>query len=302
MAAGIPTPIASVLVTVYNREQYLQTTVDSILASSFQDFEIIVVDDKSTDESYAIAEAVAAQDSRVRLIRNEQNLGDYGNRMKVASLARGEFLKYIDSDDMIYPHGLEVMVTSMLASPDAAVGLSHSMPEDELPYPWKLSPEEAYRKHFLGRGCMACGPTGAIIRRDAFERAGGFRKEWGVLSDSDLWFRLAGVAPIVLLPPALVWWRRHEGQEFTKEGAETEYILNGYRLDLEHLSSPDCPLTADDQKAAIQRRRNRMARRILSTGLKQRRFSFARKLYSGTDLRFIEVLSSLFRKDSQPLA
>lgn len=285
-------PEVSILVTVYNRESYLEATLQSILDLTYEDFEVVVVDDCSTDQSASIAKKLAGRDHRIRFFLNESNLGDYGNRMKAASLARGKYLKYVDSDDLIYPYSLQVMVDAMEKYPDAAVGLSHSMPEDEQPYPWKLTPEETYKKHFLGRGCLSCGPTGAVIRRTAFEQVGGFRREWGVLSDTDLWIRLAKMAPIVLLPPALVWWRRHEGQEFTKEGAELDYLVNGYKLDLQHLEGSDCPLDASDQSAAIKKRRFLMARRILSTAFKQGRVSMARRMMSTSGLRMRDLLSS----------
>ncbi len=286
------TPFVSVLVTVYNRELYLRETLQSILASSYQDFEVIVVDDRSADHSVEIGKEIEANDDRVRLIVNDQNLGDYGNRMKAASLARGDFLKYVDSDDLIYPHALEVMVRSMERYPDAAVGLAHSMAEDDSPYPWRLTAEQAYRKHFLGRGCMSCGPTGAIIRRSVFETIGGFRPEWGVLSDSDLWFRIAAVHPIVLLPPGLVWWRRHPGQEFSKDGAAIDYLQRGFELDMLHLNDSACPLSENDRDQALRIRQHRMARHVLSLALKQRRLGLANQLYKASGLSVGKLIAA----------
>ena len=213
-------PAVSVLITVFNREQFLAATLQSVLDSSYEDFEVIVVDDCSTDRSWEVSASFVAVDSRVRAVRNERNLGDYGNRMKAASLACGTYLKYVDSDDLIYPHTLNVMVDAMERNNSVALALSHSLPEDEEPYPWILTPTESFRKHFLGRGCFSCGPTGAIIRRSAFDKVGGFRKEWRVLSGIDFWLRLGARWPVALLPPGLVWWRRHEGQEFSSNGAE----------------------------------------------------------------------------------
>ena len=286
-------PTVSVLVTVYNREAYLGETLRSILASTYRDYEVIVIDDQSSDRSLQIAEEIGTTDTRIRVIKNENNLGDYGNRMKAASLARGEFLKYVDSDDLIYPHGLNVMVQSMQRYPQAAVGLAHSMPEDESPYPWLLSPEQAYRKHFLGRGCMSCGPTGAIIRRGAFDDVGGFREQWGVLADTDLWLRLAARQPIVLLPPGLVWWRRHEGQEFTKDGAAADYLQRGFELDLLRLRDSSCPLSESDKQAALSSREYRMARAVISLGLKKRRLGQARSLYQSAGLSVAKLISAL---------
>jgi Glycosyltransferases involved in cell wall biogenesis len=282
-------PTVSILVTTYNREQFIASCLDSILRSEWADLEVIVVDDGSKDATVEIARRYEAKDSRVRLFRNERNLGDYPNRMRAAELASGRYLKYVDSDDLIYPHGLRVMVDAMKTNPDAALGISHSKPEEEQPYPWKLLPEESWRKEFLRDGCLGSGPTGAIIRRDAFNSVGGFR-DWGVLSDTDLWFRLSARYPVVLLPPGLVWWRRHEGQEFTKDDAAMTYAEKGFALALDALSSNDCPLRPAERKAAMHRARQRYARRLLSIGLKQGRPMDAIRMARRSNLTAAEML------------
>jgi glycosyltransferase involved in cell wall biosynthesis len=256
-------PLVSVLITVFNRERYLAAAVDSVLAQTMQDFEIIIVDDCSTDGSAEIAKSYLARDSRVRFSRNDRNLGDYPNRMQAARQAHGRYLKYVDSDDLIYPHSLAIMVESMEAHRDSALGLSHSKPEDEHPYPWKLTPPEAWRKQFLGRGCLTCGPSAAIFRRDAFIDIGGFR-HWGLLNDADLWYRMSARWPVILLPPGLIWWRRHEQQEFTRNNAALEYLEQGFALTVETLLSPACPLADIDRQAALERAHQHHARRLLS--------------------------------------
>ena len=288
-------PLVSVLVTVYNREAYVGDTLRSILASTYKDFEVIVVDDCSSDSSVGIVTQMADDDSRIKLHVNEKNLGDYGNRMKAASLARGRYLKYLDSDDLIYPHSLGVMVAAMEANPAVSLALSHSLPEDEQPYPWVLSPQDAYRKQFLGRGCLSCGPSGAIIRREAFEEVGGFRQEWKVLSDIDLWQRLAARWPVALLPPGLVWWRRHEGQEFSSGNAGLVYQGRGFKLAMQTLHDSDCPLNDNDRHLAEERARHNHARRLISLCWKGWRFPDAWKLYRSSGLTFPDLLRG-FRK------
>jgi len=285
--------VVSVLVTVYNREPYLRETLLSILDSTYDDFEVIVVDDNSSDNSAEIAKQIAVQNSRIQIYTNDKNLGDYPNRIKAASLARGRYIKYVDSDDLIYPHSLAIMVESMERYPDAALGLSHSMPEDEAPYPWYLSPEQANRKHFLGRGCLSCGPSGAIIRRDAFETVGGFRMQWKVISDTDLWYRLASRWPIVLLPPALVWWRRHEEQEFTKDDAVTVYLQRGYDLAKDALASSDFPLPVSERNVALERARQHFARRLLSLALRKRQIGTALSMFRNSDLTINDLAKGL---------
>ncbi len=291
-------PAVSILVTVYNRQDYLEQTLRSVLASSYSDFEVIVVDDCSSDQSLKIAESIAREDDRIRLVKNDENLGDYGNRKKAASLARGTYLKYVDSDDLIYPHTLQVMVNAMEQHPETGFALSHSLPEDDEPYPWVLTPEESFHKHFLGRGCFACGPTGAIIRRTAFEEVGGFRPEWKVLSDVDLWLRLAARWPVALMPPGLVWWRRHPDQEFTKDDAAAVYLELGHKLDLEALTATGSPLDESARLAALRKRKQHHARRLLSLALRQRHPVSAGQLFKRSELTLLDLAKGLCGYDS----
>jgi glycosyltransferase involved in cell wall biosynthesis len=120
----IMTPLISVVITSYNREDYLAASIESVLAQTTRDFEVIVSDDASTDRSLAIAEEYARHDPRVRVVRNAKNAGDYPNRRHAAALARGAFLKYHDSDDVMYPHCLEVLVAALESAPTAAFALS----------------------------------------------------------------------------------------------------------------------------------------------------------------------------------
>ena len=123
-------PKVSVLTTVYNREKYITECIESVLASSFQDWEMIIVDDQSVDRSVEIAQSYAQQDERIKVYVNEVNLGDYPNRNKAASLATGKYLKYLDADDLIYPHGLEIMVKTMECYPQCTLGISQEVVED----------------------------------------------------------------------------------------------------------------------------------------------------------------------------
>lgn len=283
-------PLVSFLVTVYNRECYLGETLDSILKSSEKDFEVIIVDDQSSDASLEIAQKYARQDKRITVYVNQHNLGDYGNRMKAASLARGKYIKYVDSDDLIYKYSLAIMVEAMEQDNSIALALSHSMPEDERPYPWKLQPKETYKKHFLERGCLASGPTGAIIRRSAFESVGGFQQEWGVLSDIDLWMRLSAKWPIALLAPGLVWWRRHDGQEFSGAGANIRYLQDGYKLNLQTLKHAFCPMNNSDCAKAIDKQKQHHARRLISLAITQHKPHLALKLLKASKLSMFELL------------
>jgi glycosyltransferase involved in cell wall biosynthesis len=104
-----PTPEISVIVPVYNVEKYIHRCIDSILAQTFTDFECILVDDYSSDNSLSICEEYAKKDTRIRIIRNEQNRGLPQVRKIGFAIASGGYILYIDSDDWIENNMLEKM-------------------------------------------------------------------------------------------------------------------------------------------------------------------------------------------------
>ena len=117
-------PTVSVLMTAYNREAFIGQSIESVLASDFGDFELIVVDDCSKDGTLEIAKRFEKLDKRVKVYVNSQNLGDYPNRNMAASYATGKYLKYVDADDTLYDYCLSVMVRYTDRFPEAGFGLS----------------------------------------------------------------------------------------------------------------------------------------------------------------------------------
>lgn len=229
----------SVLTTTYNREDYVAEAIESVLASTYTDFEYIVVDDCSKDNTVEIIKSYQKLDSRIRFYQNEKNLGDYANRNKAASYATREYIKYLDSDDLLYPHGLQVMVWSMNKYPDAGFGLS-SKRDDTTPFPLCASPRQAYLEHFGGHGHFFRAPGSAIIRRSAFNSVGGFSGKRFV-GDIELWFTLAQKYPMVKFPGELYFSRLHEASEKKYEETENPDAVR-IKLIKQFLQSPDCPV------------------------------------------------------------
>lgn len=115
-------PLVSILTTCYNREKYLAECIESVTNSTFQDWEMIIVDDQSQDKSVRIAKTYASKDKRISVYVNDKNVGDYPNRNRAASYAKGKYLKYLDADDMLYKNTLEIMVENMEQFSEAALG------------------------------------------------------------------------------------------------------------------------------------------------------------------------------------
>lgn len=254
-------PRVSVLTTIFNREAFLAEAIESVLAQTFADFELILVDDCSTDRSVEIARRYLC-DPRVRFFQNERNLGDYPNRNSAAAHATGDYLKYVDSDDTIAQDCLEVMVATMDAHPHAVLGLCH--PPGRFPkLPLVLSPLEAYRTHYFDRGILTNAPLSAIIRRSSFEAVGGFSGR-NYIGDGELWLRLAAEFPIVLLRGGLTRWRSHGDQQLVYATLSGAQFNEDFHKDLRALRAVHCPLTPADRQAALRAIRARNAYVILS--------------------------------------
>jgi glycosyltransferase involved in cell wall biosynthesis len=288
----VSTPVVSVLMTAYNREAYLAEAIESVLASDYADFELIIVDDASTDATNRIAAEFAARDTRIRLERNPANLGDYPNRNRAASLARGRYLKYVDSDDRILPHGLGTMVSAMEAYPSAAIGLSYAKTSG-ITEPVLVTPEEAYRQHFLEDGLFGCGPLGVILRADAFRQVGGFSGQ-RYIGDLEMWSRLAARHPVVLIPDGLVWWREHDGQEYLDGIHSGLYPQLAHNVSMNALVNGDCPLSESERGRAIERI-NRQTARYLVGMIKKGRLAWALRMFRETSLSLPQVIRGLAR-------
>lgn len=111
-------PSVSVVIPAYNRAQWLPVSIGSVLRQGFGDWEAIVVDDRSTDETRETVERFASEDSRIRCVRNERAQGPSGARNHGVSLARGKYIAFLDSDDEWEPFHLERMVHLLEAYPD----------------------------------------------------------------------------------------------------------------------------------------------------------------------------------------
>lgn len=284
--------LVSVLMTAYNREAFIAEAIESVLASTYTYFELIIVDDGSKDKTVSIAQSYALKDERINVYINEQNLGDYRNRNKAASYAKGTYIKYVDSDDLIMPWGLEVMVYGMERFPEAALGISSNQNENIL-YPYLLSPADAYRAYYYKNHVLSVGPTAAIIRRDVFEKEGGFSGE-NYIGDTELWFRLAQNAPVVYLPPGLVYWREHEGQQIVEERKNDLIEVKRYELDRSILNDQSAPLAAKERSIILQNLRNiktRNAVKSFFSGDFKKAFNKSRQF----KLSFFDLINSLKR-------
>lgn len=281
-------PLVSVLMTSYNREHCIASSIESVLESTYTNFEFIIVDDCSTDRSYEIAKEWAQKDSRIKVYRNEKNLGDYPNRNAAASYAKGKYLKYNDSDEELYYFGLQIMVECMEKFPEAALGFCQI--HDEKKHPYILTPQEAYYRHFFKTPFFVNAPTSSMIRRAEFEKEGGFNpiRHRG---DYDLWLRMGAKYPIVRLPAFMGWNYNHPGQELSLN-LKYKKTLN-YNIAMQALRSDNCPLSEEDKIKATEKWEKGFVRNNVLKNFLRLKFKDAFYFIKECNIRFNTILSAL---------
>jgi len=124
-------PAVSIGIPVYNGERYLKGALDSLLAQTFSDFEIVISDNASTDSTEAICRAYADRDARIRYHRNATNLGHTINTNQIVHMCRGEYYRQHHDDDLMAPECLKACVNALDARPDAVLVHTHTKTIDE---------------------------------------------------------------------------------------------------------------------------------------------------------------------------
>ncbi|QLC34409.1 glycosyltransferase [Halarchaeum sp. CBA1220] len=208
-------PRVSVVVPTYNGEAYVRDAVDSVLAQSFADVEVLVVDDGSTDGTVAAVESY--DDERVTLHENEENLGIAGNMNRGASLAEGDVLAFLDQDDYWRTEKLERHLERHDAD-DAAVVYSDVEVVDgdgtTLEYADPPAPASAglplVRQLYVHLNFLRSFSC-VTVEREAWRDAGGLDESFDVSADYDLYVRLAADHRFALADAPLAVKRTHEG-------------------------------------------------------------------------------------------
>jgi glycosyltransferase involved in cell wall biosynthesis len=219
---------------LYNKEPYIQRSLDSVLSQTFSDFEVIVVDDGSTDGSAGIVES--CKDHRVRLVR-QPNGGVSAARNRGITEAQGEWIAFLDADDEYQPQFLRKVRECAERFPTAGAIYSRAawmkgqsqlnMPQDQVREP-RLLPDYL---HFVAfnKGYEICS-SAVAVRRDVFDRAGPFPLGIKVGEDSDMWLRVAWTTNIAYVPEFLSIYHMEAGvSNWEKHQEEEPHWITTYR-------------------------------------------------------------------------
>ena len=243
-------PYLSVLMTSYNRELYISESILSILNQSFRNFELIIVDDASSDTTVSIAKYYEKVDSRIKVYVNSQNLGDYPNRNLAASYATGDYIIFCDSDDSLNQNALEYIVDSFNSNPEAKHSSIYYGPANS---PFLMDSRDAIQTHFFKSNILSCGPSARVFKTEFYKGMNGYPQKYGPANDMYFNIKTTSNSPILLLPYSYLNYRIHEGQESNNLYS---YIHNGYNYFKDVLSLEEVPLS-DDKKLYLLKKNKR---------------------------------------------
>ncbi|HEY0380759.1 MAG TPA: glycosyltransferase [Candidatus Elarobacter sp.] len=213
------TPVVSVAIKSYNHAEYVHQSISSVLEQSFQDFEIVVTDDGSTDGT---ADVIARfTDPRIRFERFERNRGISTTMNATTARARGVFVAILNSDDFALPGRLETQVAFLRAHPEVAAVFGRPRLVGErgepaggydvfaIPFDGATTPRQAWLRQFFFHGNCLCAPT-AMIRWSALQ-SGRYDPRLTNLQDLDRWVQLLEHHEIRVLPGELTAFRVRDG-------------------------------------------------------------------------------------------
>lgn len=233
----------SIAVVTYNSMPYVITAIDSILASTYKNIEIIICDDCSTDGTWEAIQSY--QDDRIIKKRNETNLGEYSNRNQCIEIGTGEYLIFIDGDDYLYPHGIETILKIIGNNYDFGFAVMRPY-HNKIIYPAYITPRQIYLSEFLGDGLINVAFTHTIFKLSILKE-NKLSTEF-IAGDTYIRLSIGKHHNCLLINDNLGWWRNRKGQAYEK--LKYNYYKDFFLM-TEKLFSNYCPLSDHEKRLAI---------------------------------------------------
>jgi glycosyltransferase involved in cell wall biosynthesis len=205
-------PAVSIILPTYNGSRYLAGAIESCLDQTFRDFELILVDDCSTDASPRIIAEFAEKDPRVRAVSHEQNKRLPGAINTGMSLARGRYLTWTSDDNLYRSNAIEVMAAALDREPDVAMVYAQATfidAEDRRQGPMAIRPPDQLAHTCVVGACF-------LYRREVYDTIGGYDEEMFLVEDWDYWMRVSERFRLRVLDDDLYLYRNH-GDSLTSQ-------------------------------------------------------------------------------------
>ena len=253
-------PLVSICIPAYNSGRYIEKTVRAALAQTWPNLEVLVVDDGSSDNTREVLEKI--QDPRFRLIRNEKNLGMTGNWNKCVREAKGEYIKLIPADDLVYPECIEktlppllkdrsvtlsICGTDLINETDQVTGAYAHWPTAGIFRGTRIAKASLLFNNFFGN------PVCALFRKEDFEKTGGFDPDITYILDFDLWLSLASLGNVAFTREKLSGFRvRSDSNTGMMIGSRRRaYTAEHKRLVIKHRKRGIIPINGAEQAFSV---------------------------------------------------
>ena len=258
-------PIISIILPVFNQEKYLHETIKSILGQTFCDFELIIADDGSTDDSANIIREFALNDNRIKAYF-EPNAGKSKATAFLVNKAVSKWCAFLDADDVMLPNRLEVQLAFHIANPLIHASSSHCYYINEEGNKFGtqryagLSNINQLNEAVAGNQSITCSYTGLMVAKDVFIAVGGLRRQFEPCEDFDFFNRLIEKGFILLIiPEVLMHYRIHSAAITVKKPLlimdtinYVEYCINLRREGEEEISFVEYNTIAASQSKFIK--------------------------------------------------
>jgi glycosyltransferase involved in cell wall biosynthesis len=275
-------PLVTIVTVTYNSSKYVREAIEGVLAQTYSNIEYIIADDCSTDDTWDIINEY--KDERIIAYRNERNLREYPNRNKAIDLAKGEYLIFIDGDDYIYPHALQILTTYMIDFPEVAFAIM--CPENsKYIYPIKLSSSEIFKIEFSEFGIINKALTHTFYKTSILKN-NKFRTEKFYSGDTLNRLEIAMHNPCLLVNDNLTWWRISEGQASKKLNKTLKN--EQYLMSKELFTNTNCPLSENEKSIFISNSKIKITRQIFKFLIKLKP-KLAIKSYVNNNINFLDL-------------
>lgn len=224
-------PKVTVVIPAYNAMRYLPETMETVLNQTYTDFEVLVINDGSTDDTPKWVDELSKKEPKVRMV-SQANQGLAGARSAGVIHARGEYIAYIDADDLWESTKLAKQVQCLEENPEVALVYTWTALADERGNPTGrvvASDAEGYVWEKLTEMNFVCCGSTPMIRRSCFDEVGLFALDVSPSDDWDMWLRLAAKYPFKVIKEPLIYYRQHSNNSSRK----CQHILETHRIVIE---------------------------------------------------------------------
>jgi glycosyltransferase involved in cell wall biosynthesis len=223
--------VISVIMPAYNASRFIRQALDSILRQTYQDFEVIVVDDGSIDDTLHILQDYARRDPRFTVIQNDHG-GACKARNTAIAIARHPWIASLDADDVALPNRFERQLAAASQQPEVVVWGSYMQQinvDDKVIGLIRQGPNSVAEFNAIDRSqrTLYVNNSSSMFRRDLAQQLGGFDERLKAGQDTELWDRMAQHGPIVILPEALGQYRIH-GTSITAKRFTEQYKVHSF--------------------------------------------------------------------------